>query len=108
MKEVKDPEIKLFGKKIALPENGKVLVISGNDPGGEFIDTSSDSDRSLMIKANTCLEHKKVRRVGGEGKLEQVTEKVWSQKTYICVCVCVCILLPVNLRTTQMSDYREI
>ncbi|CAK9138117.1 unnamed protein product [Ilex paraguariensis] len=76
MKEVKDPEIKLFGKKIALPDNGKVLVISGNDPGGEFIDTSSDdSDRSLMIKANTCLEHKKVSRVGGQGKLEQVTEK---------------------------------
>ncbi|XP_016445331.1 cyclic dof factor 1 [Nicotiana tabacum] len=37
MREVKDPEIKLFGKKIALPENGKILsvIVSGEDSGVE-------------------------------------------------------------------------
>lgn len=33
MREVKEPEIKLFGKKIVLPENGMILpvIVTGED-----------------------------------------------------------------------------
>ncbi|KAK4362238.1 hypothetical protein RND71_017479 [Anisodus tanguticus] len=62
MREVKDPEIKLFGKSIALPENGKILpvTVSGEDSGvGKFVSggdvvtakessTGSDRDRCLV------------------------------------------------------------
>ncbi|KAF3620661.1 Cyclic dof factor 3 [Capsicum annuum] len=57
MREVKDGEIKLFGKKIALPENGKMLpvIVSGEDSdvgksvsGSEVVtgeESSTGSDR---------------------------------------------------------------
>lgn len=52
-KEMKDPEIKLFGKKIALPENSRRVVVvvaaagqdCSSDSGGEN-SAGSDSDRS--------------------------------------------------------------
>lgn len=47
MREVKDSEIKLFGKKIALPENDRVVLVDGADSAAwEYADSSEkDSDR---------------------------------------------------------------
>uniref|UniRef100_A0A5B6YNW3 Dof-type domain-containing protein n=1 Tax=Davidia involucrata TaxID=16924 RepID=A0A5B6YNW3_DAVIN len=79
MKEVKDPAIKLFGKKIALTENGKIPVVSGEDYSAAedcdavvtaSEDNSSSRYRSSMMK--NCLEGKKMNRAGEE---EQEAEK---------------------------------
>ncbi|KAL3528393.1 hypothetical protein ACH5RR_007715 [Cinchona calisaya] len=59
---MKDPEIKLFGKKIALRENGKKVLLevaagdnSPSDSGGEITD-GSDSDRSLDGRKPIIIE----------------------------------------------------
>ncbi|KAA8542442.1 hypothetical protein F0562_023422 [Nyssa sinensis] len=79
MKEVKDPAIKLFGKKIALTENGKIPVVSGEDSAAEDChpvvtapeDNGSGIYRSTMT--TNCLEDQKMNRAGGEE--EQEAEK---------------------------------
>lgn len=64
MRQVKDPEIKLFGKKIALPESGKILpvIVLGEDSDvgksvsatdvvvAEESSTGSDRDPCLVDK----------------------------------------------------------
>ncbi|CAI9757544.1 unnamed protein product [Fraxinus pennsylvanica] len=52
MKEVKEPEIKLFGRKIVFPENGKVIA---GDPSDEFSDESSHG-----MESDRCLDDEKV------------------------------------------------
>ncbi|KAM7483323.1 hypothetical protein LguiB_007906 [Lonicera macranthoides] len=79
MMEVKDQGIKLFGKKIALPENGNTPVFFGDVAGGDdsvevlhenYI--SSDRDIVLMETNETCLEDNIVVK---EGQEEEETEK---------------------------------
>lgn len=79
MMEVKDQGIKLFGKKIALPENGNIPVFSGDVAGGDdsvvvlhenYI--SSDRDIGLMKTNGTCLEDKIIVKEGQEEETEKV------------------------------------
>ncbi|KAL2492977.1 Cyclic dof factor 3 [Abeliophyllum distichum] len=60
MKEVKEPEIKLFGRKILLPENGKVVpVVFAGESSDEVSDESSremESDRSLDEEKVTGIQ----------------------------------------------------
>ncbi|XP_059640166.1 cyclic dof factor 3 [Cornus florida] len=73
MKEPKDLGIKLFGMKIALPENEKIPVISGdNSVAGDSEavvvvhgDNSSDRDCSPVVSP---VEDQKVKKVGEEQK----------------------------------------
>ncbi|XP_009587736.1 cyclic dof factor 1 [Nicotiana tomentosiformis] len=66
MRELKDPEIKLFGKKIALPENIKMwpLTVSGEDPGEGNSGNAScgvkDSETNIGSDCDGCLEDEKV------------------------------------------------
>ncbi|KAK3027425.1 hypothetical protein RJ639_042065 [Escallonia herrerae] len=73
MEEVKDPGIKLFGRKIALPEKQKILVISGNNFTGDS--TCSGTDGSLAV-SRTCLEAEKVKEVVEEGELVEGEDDV--------------------------------
>lgn len=64
MRQVKDPEIKLFGKKIALPENGKILpvIVSGEDSDVGKSVTASDvvvaEESSTGSDRDPCLVDK--------------------------------------------------
>ncbi|XP_059303615.1 cyclic dof factor 1 [Lycium ferocissimum] len=61
MREVKDPEIKLFGKKIALPENAKILPVffSGEDSGvGEYVSVTANKESSIGSGRDPCLVDK--------------------------------------------------
>lgn len=69
MMELKDPGIKLFGKKIALTENGENPVVSGQDSGLNLLHKDGLSDYASI----TCLEDDKVN--GIEEEDGQVAEK---------------------------------
>lgn len=70
---MKDTAIKLFGKKIALPENGWNPAISGEDSGG-YSDGKSCDGRSWAISA--CLGDKKVSsRTGDEEEQSEEEER---------------------------------
>lgn len=72
MKEVKDPEITLFGKKIALPENVGVILA-----GEDCSDDSGGGDcRGISYSSvpDYCLDAKKVNRVE-ESELGNEDEK---------------------------------
>lgn len=81
---MKDPEIKLFGKMIALPENGKkaLLVVAGGgdnssmDSGVEN-STGSDSDRSVD-GGNARMVEDEI----DDEKQETASDKVQFSKTF--------------------------
>lgn len=76
--ELQDTVIKLFGKKITLPENGKITVVSGADharESGATVDhkNSTSHQDCILIKMNkTCLEDKNADRVGEEDPHKKV------------------------------------
>ncbi|CAN4086327.1 unnamed protein product [Withania somnifera] len=71
MREFKDPEIRLFGKKIVLPSNGEIVpvIVPGEDSdvgkslsvgdvvGGEESSTGSDRDPCLVDKEGNSSQH---------------------------------------------------
>ncbi|KAM7475632.1 hypothetical protein LguiB_022875 [Lonicera macranthoides] len=90
MMEVQDTVIKLFGKKITLPENGKITVVSGADyarESGATVDhknSTSHQDCILIKMYSSCLEDKKVDRVGEEEphKKEHLAEESTNSKPF--------------------------
>nr|BAH58100.1 Dof zinc finger protein [Ipomoea batatas] len=61
MREVKDSEIKLFGKKIALPENGRVVLFDGAGEYAESCENDCVSDR------DRCSDDSKLNGSAGKG-----------------------------------------
>lgn len=82
MKEMRDSEIRLFGKKIALPENGKIiqLVTVEGENGGLIYQngTGSYSDRSLNGKKESKVEESEL--VDEDEKEEVVEEEEEEDK----------------------------
>ncbi|KAL2462921.1 Cyclic dof factor 3 [Forsythia ovata] len=72
MVEVKEPEIKLFGMKIVLPENGKkVAVIAGGESSDEIDDENcGGSDNGL------CLDDNKVSGVEQEKDADKEKQQI--------------------------------
>ncbi|KAJ8536266.1 hypothetical protein K7X08_034667 [Anisodus acutangulus] len=56
MREVKDPQIKLFGKKIALPEKGKILPVIVSGVTAKESSTRLDRDPCLVDKEGSNPE----------------------------------------------------
>ncbi|PSR96641.1 Cyclic dof factor like [Actinidia chinensis var. chinensis] len=81
MKEARDTTIKLFGKRILVPESGQILDVSGDnyteDCGFKYRKFEIDRSRSMVI---ACLDDEKVSRTGdteqgGEEKEAEVDHK---------------------------------
>ncbi|KAA8540975.1 hypothetical protein F0562_024887 [Nyssa sinensis] len=79
MKVTKDTAIKLFGKKIALPENGWIPIVSGEefasvDCDDAFTPEYNSSGRDRTSVMTNCLEDKKMNRAAEEEQ-EREAEK---------------------------------
>lgn len=79
MVEVKEPEIKLFGMKIMMLENGKrVVVLSGGESSNEIDDENCvGSDNGFFLDDN------KVSRVEQEQDADEEKQQI---KGVICSC----------------------
>lgn len=85
MKEVKDPEIRLFGKKIALPENGRILpVITAEDGNG-----GRSKENSIGSDSDCSLDGKKVIRA-------EVNEDIEDEKDEADKVPFLSLLFPIN------------
>lgn len=73
---LKDPEIRLFGRKISLPENG--AAIAGGERSGEWSNESSNGSGDC----DRCFKESRGEEVGGEDNLmhrDEVELSIFTQ-----------------------------